>query len=41
MGFEELLDTIYFTGPFGATGRTLHFIIPVCILIGLYPTPEA
>ena len=41
MGSEQLLDTIYFTGPFGAMGRTLHFIILVCILIGLYPVPEA
>lgn len=33
---EELLDSIYFHSPFGATGSALHSIIPVAILLGLY-----
>ncbi len=33
---EQLLDAIYFTGPFGATGSALHSIVPVGSLLALY-----
>ncbi|MGI8866826.1 MAG: hypothetical protein ACR2G1_08855, partial [Rubrobacteraceae bacterium] len=33
---EEMLQNIYFTGPFGATGSTLHSAVPVVALLGLY-----
>ena len=40
MSPEELLDAMYFTGPFSVTGRAVHLIIPVGVLIVLYPLPE-
>ncbi len=33
---EQLLDSMYFTGPFGATGSALHSIVPVGGLLALY-----
>jgi membrane-bound metal-dependent hydrolase YbcI (DUF457 family) len=33
---EELLNAIYFTGPFGATGTALHSAVVVGALLGLY-----
>lgn len=33
---EQLLEAIYFTGPFGATGSALHSIVPVGSLLALY-----
>lgn len=33
---EEVLDAIYFTGPFGATGSALHSLVPPAFLIVLY-----
>ncbi len=33
---EQLLNAIYFTGPFGTTGSALHSIIPVGGLLALY-----
>ncbi len=33
---EELLNSIYFTGPFGATGSALHSVVPVALLLVLY-----
>lgn len=36
MDTEEVLDAIYFTGPFGATGSYLHSIIPVAVLLVAY-----
>jgi membrane-bound metal-dependent hydrolase YbcI (DUF457 family) len=36
MDTEEVLDAIYFTGPFGATGSALHSAIPVVALLVLY-----
>ena len=33
---EQLLDVIYFTGPFGATGSALHSIVPAGSLLALY-----
>ena len=33
---EELLGSIYFHSPLGATGSALHSIIPGAILLGLY-----
>ncbi len=33
---EELLDAIYFHGPFGTTGSALHSIVPAGFLLGLY-----
>ncbi len=33
---EELLEAIYFTGPFGATGSALHSVVPVALLLVLY-----
>lgn len=36
MDSEELLDAIYFTGPFGATASALHSIVPPAIFIVLY-----
>ncbi len=33
---EKLLDAIYFSGPFGATGSALHSVIPVALLLVLY-----
>ena len=35
---EQLLDAIYFTGPFGATGSALHSIVPVGDLLALHWT---
>jgi hypothetical protein len=36
MPHEELLDAIYFHGPFGGTGSALHSVVPVGFLLGLY-----
>ncbi len=36
MDTEAVLDAIYFTGPFGATGSALHSIVPVAVLLVLY-----
>lgn len=36
MRSEEMLDAIYFTGPFGATGSALHSAVPVVVLLILY-----
>lgn len=36
MHSEALLDAIYFTGPFGATGSALHSVIPVVLLLIVY-----
>ncbi len=36
MESEEVLDAIYFTGPFGTTGRVLHSAVPVVVLLVLY-----
>jgi membrane-bound metal-dependent hydrolase YbcI (DUF457 family) len=36
MDSEEVLDAIYFTGPFGATGSALHSIVPPALLLVLY-----
>ncbi len=36
MHSEELLDAIYFSGPFGATGSVLHSVVPVALLLVLY-----
>ena len=36
MESEEVLDAIYFTGPFGTTGRVLHSAVPVVALLVLY-----
>ena len=36
MHSEEMLDAIYFTGPFGATGSALHSVVPVALLLVLY-----
>ena len=36
MDSEELLDAIYFTGPFGTTGSILHSAVPVAALLVLY-----
>ncbi len=36
MDSEELLDAIYFSGPFGGTGSALHSAVPVAALLGLY-----
>jgi membrane-bound metal-dependent hydrolase YbcI (DUF457 family) len=36
MHSEEMLDAIYFTGPFGATGSALHSVVPVALLLILY-----
>lgn len=33
---EEMLQNIYFTGPFGGTGSALHSAVPVVALLGLY-----
>jgi membrane-bound metal-dependent hydrolase YbcI (DUF457 family) len=33
---EELLDAIYFTGPFGVTGSALHSVVSVALLLVLY-----
>jgi len=33
---EELLNAIYFTGPFGATASALHSVVPVAALLVLY-----
>lgn len=37
MGSEEMLDAIYFTGPFGGTGSILHSLVFPAVLLGLYP----
>lgn len=36
MGREELLDKIYFSGPFGGTGSALHSLVPVAGFLVLY-----
>jgi len=36
MDSEEVLDAIYFTGPFGATGSALHSLVPPALLLALY-----
>ncbi len=36
MHSEEMLEAIYFTGPFGATGSALHSVVPVALLLVLY-----
>ena len=36
MDTEEVLDAIYFTGPFGGTGSVLHSAVPVVALLVLY-----
>jgi len=36
MDSEELLDAIYFTGPFGTTGSILHSAVPPVALLLLY-----
>ncbi|MDQ4127444.1 MAG: metal-dependent hydrolase [Actinomycetota bacterium] len=36
MDSEELLDAIYFTGPFGTTGSILHSAVPPVVLLVLY-----
>ncbi len=36
MDSEEVLDAIYFTGPFGATGSALHSVVPVAVLLVAY-----
>ncbi len=36
MHSEELLDAIYFHGPFGSTGSALHSAVPVVALLILY-----
>ncbi len=36
MHSEELLDAIYFSGPFGGTGSALHSAVPVVTLLVLY-----
>lgn len=36
MHSEELLDAIYFSGPFGGTGSVLHSAVPVVALLILY-----
>jgi len=36
MHSEGVLDAIYFTGPFGATGSALHSAVPVVPLLILY-----
>lgn len=36
MDSEEILDAIYFTGPFGGTGSALHSAVPVAVLLVLY-----
>ncbi len=36
MDSEELLDAIYFTGPFGTTGSILHSVVPPVALLLLY-----
>ncbi|MGH3148215.1 MAG: metal-dependent hydrolase [Rubrobacter sp.] len=36
MDSEEMLDAIYFTGPFGATGSILHSAVPPVALLALY-----
>ncbi len=36
MHSEQVLDAIYFTGPFGATGSALHSVVPVALLLTIY-----
>jgi len=36
MHSEAILDSIYFSGPFGATGSALHSAVPVVVLLGVY-----
>ena len=36
MDSEELLDAIYFTGPFGTTGSILHSAVPPVALLLVY-----
>ncbi len=36
MHSEEILQKIYFTGPFGGTGSALHSAVPVIVLLGIY-----
>lgn len=37
MHSEEMLDAIYFTGPFGGTGSALHSLVLPAVFLGLYP----
>lgn len=39
MHSEEMLDAIYFTGPFGRTGSILHSAVPAGLLLILYELP--
>jgi hypothetical protein len=36
MDSQEVLDAIYFTGPFGGTGSALHSAVPAMVLLGIY-----
>jgi membrane-bound metal-dependent hydrolase YbcI (DUF457 family) len=36
MHSEKMLEAIYFTGPFGATGSALHSTVPVVLLLVIY-----
>ena len=36
MNSQQILDNIYFTGPFGGTGSALHSAVPVAALLILY-----
>lgn len=36
MDSQEVLDAIYFTGPFGGTGSALHSAVPPAILLLVY-----
>lgn len=40
MHSKEMLDDIYFTGPFGGTGSVLHSAAPVGLLLILYGSPR-
>lgn len=39
MHSEGMLDAIYFSGPFGATGSALHSAVPPILLLILYRAP--
>jgi membrane-bound metal-dependent hydrolase YbcI (DUF457 family) len=36
LGSEEMLDAIYFTGPFGGTGSALHSLVLPAAMLGFY-----
>ena len=36
MNSREVLDAIYFTGPFGGTGSALHSAVPPAVLLAVY-----